>query len=209
MLIIVEHPLCACELTVVRDCRTDGPTFRAAMHRVGLHVCLEATRHLRVRAVPVVTPLEETSGYVLEHRVVAVPILRAGLMFLEPMMQILPRVEVGFIGLRRDEETLQPHEYYRKLPPLDVTTSIIVLDPMLATGGSSVAALERLRAAGVQDITVACAIAAPEGVERVEAVLPNVRIVAGGLDRCLNERGFILPGLGDAGDRAFGTENQL
>ncbi|MCX8051951.1 MAG: uracil phosphoribosyltransferase [Chlorobi bacterium] len=205
MLIVVEHPLCACDLTVVRDRRTDSALFRGAMHRIGMHVCLAATQHLALEPITVSTPLEETTGYKLARRVVAVPILRAGLMFLEPMIHVLPTVEVGFIGLRRDEETLQPTEYYWKVPPLDENASVVVLDPMLATGGSAAWAIERLVAAGARDVTLACAIAAPEGIERIETAFPDVRIVAAALDRQLDEHGFILPGLGDAGDRSFAT----
>lgn len=206
MLIVVEHPLCARELSIARDRRTDSAVFRQAMYRLGLHVCSVATQHLPLRSYPLRTPLEETTGYELAGRVVVVPILRAGLMFLEPMVQLLPTAQIGYIGLRRNEATLTAEEYYWRMPPIDTRTSVIVLDPMLATGGSVAAAIERLRAAGAQDITVACAIAAPEGIERIATAYPDVRIVAAAIDRQLDERGYILPGLGDAGDRACGTE---
>lgn len=206
MVIVVEHPLCACDLRTVRDRSTDSATFRQAMHRIGLHVCLAAVQHLPVQEVAVETPLERTTGAVLLSRVVAVPILRAGLMFLDAFLTVLPTAAVGYIGLRRNEQTLQPEQYYWRMPALDAQTSVVVLDPMLATGGSAAAAIEQLTCAGVRDITLACALAAPEGVERIMQAFPNVRIVAAALDRQLNDRGFILPGLGDAGDRAFGTE---
>ncbi|MCS7000927.1 MAG: uracil phosphoribosyltransferase [Bacteroidota bacterium] len=206
MLILVEHPLCAVDLTVVRDQGSDHTAFRAAMQRIGLHVCLQATRHLPVEPVAVETPLEQTTGYRLYHRIVAVPILRAGLLFLDPMLQVVPTAYVGFIGLRRQEDTLQVEHYYWRMPPLDERTAVVVLDPMLATGGSATAALLQLMQAGAQEITIACAIAAPEGVERIATMFPAVRIVAAALDRQLNAHGFIVPGLGDAGDRAFGTE---
>lgn len=203
---MVEHPLCARELSIARYQCSDGSVFRQAMYRVGLHVCSVATQDLPLRSYTLRTPLEETTGYELAVRVIAVPILRAGLMFLEPMLQLLPTAQIGFIGLRRDEATLTAEEYYWRMPPIGDQTSVIVLDPMLATGGSAAAAIERLYAAGAQDITLACAIAAPEGVNRIASAYPNVRIVAAAIDRQLDERGFILPGLGDAGDRACGTE---
>ncbi len=206
MLIVVDHPACACDLRTVRDRRTDSAAFRQAMHRIGLHVCIVATQHVAVRQVAVETPLEMTVGAELDRAIVAVPILRAGLMFLDAMLTIVPNAAVGYIGLRRNEQTLQPEQYYWRMPPLDARTNVVVLDPMLATGGSACSAIEQLKAAGASDITLACAIAAPEGVEHLTGVFPDVRIVTASLDRQLNDHGFILPGLGDAGDRAFGTE---
>jgi uracil phosphoribosyltransferase len=208
MLVVVEHPLCACDVRTVRDRHTDAATFRQAMHRIGLHVSLAALQHLPVRSVAVETPLEQTTGAMLDRHVVAVPILRAGLMFLDAFLTVLPNAAVGYVGLRRNEETLEPEQYYWRMPELDEQSSVVVLDPMLATGGSASAAIEQIASRGVRDITLACAIAAPEGIERIMHNYPEVRIVAAALDRQLNEHGFILPGLGDAGDRAFGTDNR-
>ncbi|GIV50814.1 MAG: uracil phosphoribosyltransferase [Candidatus Kapaibacterium sp.] len=206
MLIVVEHPLCSHDIAIVRDRRSDSATFRRAMHRIGLHVCLAATQHLPTQPTNVETPLEEATCSIVARPIVAVAILRAGLMLLEPMLELVPGARVGYLGLRRDEATLQPEQYYRRLPPLDERSSVVLLDPMVATGGSAAAAVEVLLESGARDITLACVLAAPEGIARLSASYPALRIVTAMIDRELDQRGYIRPGLGDAGDRAFGTE---
>lgn len=206
MLIVVEHPLCLHDVAIVRDRRSDRATFRRAMHRIGLHVCLAATQHLPTQQTNIETPLEEATCSIVARPIVAVAILRAGLMLLEPMLELAPGARVGYLGLRRDEATLQPEQYYRRLPPLDEHSSVVLLDPMVATGGRAAAAVEVLLESGARDITLACVLAAPEGIARLSASYPALRIVTAVIDRELDQRGYIRPGLGDAGDRAFGTE---
>lgn len=206
MLVVVEHPLCCHDVAIVRDRRSDSATFRRAMHRIGFHVCLAATQHLPTQPARVETPLEETTCSVITRPIVAVAILRAGLLLLDPILELAPGARVGYLGVRRDEATLQPEQYYRRLPAIDEHTSVVVLDPMVATGGSATVAVATLLDAGARDITLACVLAAPEGIARLSTTYPMLRIVTAVLDRELDQRGFIRPGLGDAGDRAFGTE---
>lgn len=205
MLIVVEHPLLASDLTRLRDRATDATTFRQLFRRVGMHLTIAATHSLDVEPVAVETPLEQTLGLQLTQRIVAVAILRAGLLLLEPFLELVPTAHVGYVGLRRDEATLEPQQYYWRVPQLDEQRAVFVLDPMLATGGSACAALAQVFAHGGRKVTLVCALAAPEGIERVHSVYPTVRIVTAAVDRQLSAQGFILPGLGDAGDRAFGT----
>jgi uracil phosphoribosyltransferase len=179
--------------------------FRAAVHRIGLHIAAETLKHLPATQQQVTTPLETTTVNVIYGNVVVVPILRAGMGLLEPFLTLCPSASVGFIGLKRNEQTLHPDEYYRNLPPSDTTTTFIVIDPMLATGGSMVATLDLISPLPHQKVLVACLIGAPEGVHAVESSHPEVDIVIAALDRELNDVGYIVPGLGDAGDRLFGT----
>jgi uracil phosphoribosyltransferase len=206
MLTIVDHPLCAHDLAIVRNRQSDSATFRQAMHRIGLHICCAATQHLAVQEVRIETPLEMTTCSVVARPIVAVAILRAGLLLLDPMLELAPSARVGYLGIRRNEQTLQPERYYFRLPPVDEQCSVVILDPMVATGGSAESAVESLYEAGAQDITLACVLASPMGIERLLQRYSTLRIVAAALDRELDQRGFIRPGLGDAGDRAYGTE---
>lgn len=205
MVTILDHPLVRCDTSTLRSKTTPTPVFRTALKRLALFLAEAATRTLAVSRCDIETPLEYTSGYVPAQDVVLLPVLRAGLSLLDPFLTVLPEASVGYIGLKRDEATLQPREYYFNIPTSTPTTVTIILDPMLATGGSICAALERLHLEGVQHCVVASVIAAPEGVERVLAQYPGTPIVTAALDRCLNEQGYILPGLGDAGDRINGT----
>jgi uracil phosphoribosyltransferase len=204
-LTVVDHPLAAHWLTELRDRATPPERFRVATRRLATILVIAATDDLPTRQVTVETPLEEAKAQRLEATVVAVPILRAGLGLLDAVTDLLPKVQVGYAGLERDETTLQPSSYYLKVPDLD-GRSVLLLDPMLATGGSAAFACRLLRERGAADIRLVCVVAAPEGVERLAGEHPDVRVITGALDARLNDVGYILPGLGDFGDRLFGTE---
>ncbi len=204
-LTVVDHPLAAHLLTALRDRTTAPPIFRTLTKRLTLALVLEAVRGIDTREVEVETPLERTAGRVVAGDLVAVPILRAGLGMLEAVTELFPEVAVGYVGLERDEASLQPNAYYEKMPPL-TGRHVLVLDPMLATGGSGSAACRAVRAGSPADIRFVCVVAAPEGLAKMEAEHPDVPIFAAALDRQLNDRGYIMPGLGDFGDRLFGTE---
>lgn len=204
MLHVLTHPLAAHALTHLRDRTTKPATFRTLAHQLGLLLALESTRDLPTRAHLVDTPLETHPGQVLAHGLVAVPILRAGLGLVQPYLDLFPDVAVGYVGLERDHQTAVARSYYRKLPPL-AGKRVLCLDPMLATGGSAVQALDLLREAGATDLALVVIVAAPEGVAAVEAAHPTVPIFTAVLDRELNALKYILPGLGDFGDRLYGT----
>jgi uracil phosphoribosyltransferase len=201
---VVDHPLSAHLLASLRDERTSPPVFRTLAKRLALALTIEAIRDLPVRRVRVRTPLEETTGSTLPE-LVAVPILRAGLGMLEAVTELVPEVAVGYIGLERDEASLRPQSYYRKLPDVS-ERHVLVLDPMLATGGSGSAATAAVRGGAPASVRFVCVVAAPEGIAKMEADHPDVPIFTAAIDRQLNEHGYILPGLGDFGDRLFGTE---
>jgi uracil phosphoribosyltransferase len=201
---VVDHPLAGHLLTQLRDQNTAPPVFRTLAKRLALALALEAIRDLPTVEVEVQGPLEPAKGRVLGD-LVAVPILRAGLGMLEAVTELFPEVAVGYIGLERDEASLQPQSYYRKLPPV-AGRHVLVLDPMLATGGSGSAATAAVREGGPASIRFVCVVSAPEGIARMEADHPDVSIFTAAVDRQLNEHGYILPGLGDFGDRLFGTE---
>ena len=201
---VVQHPLVKHILTRLRDASTEPAQFRALARQLTLLLAVEATRDLPVREHTVQTPLETTQGHSLAQPIVAVPILRAGLGMLEAITELFTDVRVGYIGLERDEATAVARAYYCKLPPIGASR-VLLLDPMLATGGSAAQAIEVLLKAGAQDIVHVCVVAAPEGVRLLNARFPQVRIVAASIDRGLNDRKFILPGLGDFGDRLYGT----
>jgi len=202
---VVDHPLAGHLLAQIRNRETSPPVFRTLAKRLALALTLEAIRDLPTERVDVETPLERTTGRVLGE-LVAVPILRAGLGMLEAVTELFPEVAVGYIGLERDEASLQPQSYYRKLPPV-TGRHVLVLDPMLATGGSGSAACAALKEAGAPaTIRFVCVVAAPEGLARMQADHPDVAIFTAAIDRQLDDHGYILPGLGDFGDRLFGTE---
>jgi uracil phosphoribosyltransferase len=201
---VVDHPLAGHLLTQLRDRNTAPPVFRTLAKRLALALALEAIRDLPTVEVEVQGPLEPAKGRVLGD-LVAVPILRAGLGMLEAVTELFPEVAVGYIGLERDEASLQPQSYYRKLPPV-AGRHVLVLDPMLATGGSGSAATAAVREGGPASIRFVCVVSAPEGIAKMEADHPDVPIFTAAVDRQLNEHGYILPGLGDFGDRLFGTE---
>lgn len=204
MLTVLRHPLAEHLLTRLRDETTAPDTFRALSHQLGLLLAVEATRDLPLRSFAVNTPLEPHTGGVLARGLVVVPILRAGLGMVQPYLDLFPEVSVGYVGLERDHATAQARSYYCKLPPL-AGKRVLCVDPMLATGGSAVQALDLLREAGAEDLALVVVVAAPEGVAAVEARHPGVAIHTAALDRGLNERKYILPGLGDFGDRLYGT----
>jgi len=202
---LVQHPVTQDALTYLRDKSTTASRFRRLAHRVSLILAIEATRKLPMTLARVETPLEQARGEVLDANVVVVPVLRAGLGMVDAVLEILPYARVGHIGLQRDEHTAIASQYYSKLPAdLSASTALIV-DPMLATGGSAVAAITMLENAGVRDIRLLCIVAAPEGIAAVEAAAPKVQIFTPVIDRGLNAQKFILPGLGDFGDRLYGT----
>ena len=203
----VSHPLAQHKLGLLRDERTSTADFRRLVNELTLLLTYEATKGLATEQVEISTPLEATSVPRISGKKVAVcPILRAGVGMLDGVLSLVSGARVGFIGMYRDEETLEPQEYYVKLPVDVAERDVIVLDPMLATGNSTTAAVDVIKNAGATSIRLIAIIAAPEGIERVQAAHPDVAIVVAGIDRGLNERGFIVPGLGDAGDRLYGTK---
>lgn len=202
---VSQHPLVLHKLTVLRDIHTDHRSFRGLVRELALLLCYEATQDLVLSPRTVTTPMGEARGYKAEDSIGLVPILRAGLGLVDGVMELLPHVQVWHIGLYRDEKTLRPVEYYNKLPTEPTVKMCLVLDPMLATGGSAVATVNILKQWGVSRIKFLGLIAAPEGIERLTKAHPDVPIHVGAVDERLNEIGFIVPGLGDAGDRQFGT----
>jgi uracil phosphoribosyltransferase len=202
----VRHPLVQHKLGLLRDQATSTADFRRLVNELTLLLTYEATKDLATEEVEVETPLERTRVQRISGKKVAVcPILRAGVGMLDGVLSLLSGARVGFIGLYRDERTLQPVEYYVKLPQDIAQRDVIVLDPMLATGNSTAAAVDIVKRAGATSIVLISILAAPEGIQRVTSAHPEVRIVVAAVDRCLDERGFIVPGLGDAGDRLYGT----
>lgn len=201
-----EHPLVRHKLTVLRQTDTGVRRFRELAWELTTLLAYEALADLAVAKKTVTTPLDQAAGYVLAERVALVPVLRAGLGMVDPVWNLLPEAQVGHIGLYRDEETLQPVEYYSKLPPANQVDVCLLLDPMLATGGSAVAACNILKRWGLLRIKYVGLIAAPEGIARLHQVHPDVDIHIAAADCCLNDKGYIVPGLGDAGDRLFGTK---
>ncbi len=201
----IDHPLIADELTRLREPACGSAEFRQRMRRIASLMVPFVTEGLETHVVPCATPLEITSGRHLARGITLVPVLRAGLAFLDGFLDLMPQASVAHIGLARNERTLLPEPYYMKHPPSLHERDIIVLDPMLATGGSAVEAVRRMREAGAGNVRFACLVASPEGVAVMETAYPEVPVYAAALDRCLNEKGYILPGLGDAGDRMFGT----
>ncbi len=204
-LTVVSNPLVKRDVTILRDHSTEPPAFRAALSRVSYAIAIEIGKSIELIEHDVQTPLEITKGYKLKHQVVLVPVLRAGLSMVSSFLEMIPDAKVGHIGLQRDEKTLEPVDYYYKTPKNLDTSLTILLDPMLATGGSAVASFNYLKKKGAANCVLACLIAAPEGVEKMISEHPEVPIYTAALDRQLNEQGFIMPGLGDAGDRTFGT----
>ena len=204
---VMDHPLIQHKIGLLRREETGSRDFRALVGEIAMLMCYEATRDLKLEDVKITTPICETTAKQLEGKKLAiVPILRAGIGMVEGMLALIPAAKVGHIGLYRDPETLEPVEYYCKLPADCDEREVFVVDPMLATGGSCAAAIELLKAKGVKKIRFLCTIAAPEGVESMRREHPDVDLYIGALDDHLNDHGYIVPGLGDAGDRIFGTK---
>jgi len=202
---LIDHPLVKRDITILRDEKTDGEKFRAAISRISVILAVDLFKNVQLTEIEVQSPLEKTKGHKLAYEIVVVPVLRAGLGMVNGFLQVLPNAKVGHIGLERDEETLDPKEYYYKTPKNLSEHLVIVVDPMLATGGSASAALSFLKKRGAVHPIFTCIVASPEGVEKLKERHPDVKIFAATLDRQLNDKGYILPGLGDAGDRTFGT----
>jgi uracil phosphoribosyltransferase len=204
---VVDHPLAQHKLGLLRDEETPTQFFRQLVNELAVLLTYEVTKDLPVEEVEISTPLERmTVPRISGKKVAVVPILRAGIGMLDGVLSLLTAARVGFIGLYRDVQTLQPVEYYVKLPADVADRDVILLDPMLATGNSTTAAVEILRKAGAESVRMIAILAAPEGLERVHAAHPDVHVVVAAIDRALDERGYIVPGLGDAGDRLYGTK---
>lgn len=202
----IDHPLLQHKLTLLRDRGTGPKEFRELLAEAAALIAYEALRDAPMRKVTVETPLMKTEGLVLRSQVAIVPVLRAGLGMAEGVLRLLPAARVGHIGLFRDEEAIRPVEYYRKLPEDIAERTVLLVDPMLATGGSAVAAIRAVLSAGAKDLRLCCIVAAPPGVAAVESNFPDVGIYAASLDEGLNDQAYIVPGLGDAGDRLYGTK---
>jgi len=205
-LTVLRHPLIQHKLTLLRDKRTGIRDFRLLVGEIAMFMAYEATQDLPVEPIDIETPLERTRGVrIAGKKLTLVPILRAGLGMVEGITQLIPSARIGHVGLARDHDTLRPVDYYFKVPEGAESRAFFVLDPVVATGGSAAAAVTALKEAGARAVRLLCLVAAPPGVERMRDLHPDVRIYAAALDRELDRRGYILPGLGDAGDRLFGT----
>lgn len=202
----INHPLIQHKLTILRSTGTDTKSFRENLNEIAKLMTYEATKTLKLNEVEVTTPLMTTTGYELQDRLAIVPILRAGLGMMDGILDLVPTAKVGHIGVYRNEETLEPVYYYCKLP-VDITSrKVIVVDPMLATGGSAVYAIDYLKSQGVKDIIFMCLVSAPEGIAKLLQKHPDVSIYTAKIDQGLTNEGYIYPGLGDCGDRIFGTK---
>jgi len=201
----IDHPVIHTKLAELRDFTTDHSKFRNLLEEIAMMMTYEVTRDWPTTIKPLQTPLEKMTGRVLARQVTLVPILRAGLGMASGVLKILPDARIGHLGVYRDDKTLEPVSYYQKLPPDIAATEVLLIDPMLATGGSSSAAVTVLKRAGVMSMRFVCLVAAPEGIQTLHRSHPEIPIYCAAIDRQLNEKGYILPGLGDAGDRIFGT----
>lgn len=204
---IFDHPLIQHKTTILRQTTTSNKEFRELVEEITMLMCYEALRDLPLEEVEIETPLTKTRQKLIKGKKLAVvPILRAGLGMVNGLLNLIPSAKVGHIGMYRDEETMEPHEYYCKLPKDIEERLIVVVDPMLATGGSAIDAISQIKSYGGKNIKFLCLIAAPEGVDALTKAHPDVEIYCANVDECLNERCYIVPGLGDAGDRIFGTK---
>ena len=202
---LIDSSIVKRDITILRDKNSTPEKFRVVVKRLSQFLAVEISKQFKLEEFEVETPLEKTIGYKLSHEIVIVPVLRAGLGMVDGFLRIIPEANVGHIGMQRNEETLEPEVYYFKTPKNLSEDKVLVIDPMLATGGSASAALNYLKEQGAKDIIFACIVAAPKGIKKIEKDHPDVAIYGTALDRELNDKGFILPGLGDAGDRTFGT----
>ena len=205
--IILDHPLIKHKISILRKKDTSTKEFRELISELAMFLCFEALNDVELEKVKIETPITETDGYLLdEDKYAFVPILRAGMGMIDGVLRVIPNAKIGHIGLFRNEETLEPVEYYCKLPKKIEDKTVIILDPMLATGGSACAAISMIKKRGVIKIKFLSIICAPEGVKKIQSEYPDVEIYSASLDSHLNESGYIVPGLGDAGDRIFGTK---
>lgn len=205
--VIISHPLIKHKLTILKDKNTGTKEFRELINEIAMFLCYEAMNDAKLDQCEVETPLCKTTGYLLnENKYAFIPILRAGIGMVEGVTKVIPNAKIGHIGLYRDEETFEPIKYYYKVPKDISKREVILLDPMLATGGSASASIAMLKENGAKSIKFLCVIAAPEGIERILKDHPDTKIYCAEVDDCLNENGYIVPGLGDAGDRIFGTK---
>lgn len=204
---LVDHPCVQHKLAIIRDVETGHKRFRELATEITKFVCYEALKNIKTKEVVVDTPVAPATCRKIDTDIVVVPILRAGVGMLEGILELVPTARVGFVGLYRDEETKQPITYYERFPRQIRGGTCIVIDPMLATGGSTVAALDLLKGSGAENIVVVCIVTCPEGIALVEEAHPDVKIYAAAIDEKLNEKSYIVPGLGDAGDRLFGTSH--
>lgn len=203
--VVVQHPLAQCHLAAIRAAATPAHEFRRHINMLARMLFLEATRELPVQEISVQTPLTQTHGAQLARPLVCVPILRAGLGLLDGILPLVPEATIAHVGIKRNEETALPHAYYANLPPNLAAADVFVLDPMLATGGSACEAVRQLKEAGALRLTMICVVSCPEGLAAMEQAHPDVPIVTAAIDDGLNDKCYIVPGLGDAGDRYFGT----
>jgi uracil phosphoribosyltransferase len=207
MHIQIDHPCVQHKLSLIRNVETGHKKFRELATEITEFVCYEALKNINTREVDVQTPLEVAKCRMIDHDIVVVPVLRAGVGMLEGILELVPTARVGFVGLYRAEETKQPVAYYERFPPQAKNGTCIIIDPMLATGGSTVAAIDQLKDYGAKDIIVICIVTCPEGLALVEEKHPEVPVYTAAIDKYLNENKYIVPGLGDAGDRLFGTSH--
>jgi len=205
-LTVIDHPLILRDVSTLRDKKTPNHLFRTTLSRVAGMMAFEVTKDFSIVKYTLRTPIEKTKGYKLRDNIVIVPVLRAGLGMVEGFMNVLPEARVGHVGLYRDEETLEPVDYYSKFPKTLAESLVLLIDPMLATGGSAKAALTFLKQRNAKNIRLVCLVASPAGIRIVQKNHPDVSIFCAVVDRGLNNKGYIVPGLGDAGDRTFGTD---
>lgn len=205
--VILNHPLIEHKMSLLRDEKRSMPEFKMLLDEIGFLMVYEVTKELKLKDVEITTPVAKTKAKKLEEHPILVTILRAGLGLLDPFMKLMPNSKVGFLGMDRDEVTLKPRSYYDKIPKMALKSGVLLIDPMLATGGSALNAIDFLISKGVTKITFICLVAAPEGIKAINDKYPDIKIIAAALDEKLNDKGYIVPGLGDAGDRIFGTED--
>ena len=204
---LIDHPCVQHKLAIIRDVETGHKSFRELATEITKFICYEALKNIEVKEVTVQTPVAEAKCQNIDTDVVVVPILRAGVGMLEGILELVPTARVGFVGLYRDEETKQPVSYYQRMPTQVKGGTCIIIDPMLATGGSTIAAIDLLKESGAGKIVVVCIVTCPEGLALVAEAHPDVPVYTAAIDDCLNEKKYIVPGLGDAGDRLFGTSH--
>ncbi len=204
---ILNHPLIDHKMSLLRDKKRKMPEFKMLLEEIGFLMVYEVTKGLKLKDTLIETPVAVSKAKKLDTHPILVTILRAGLGLLDPFMKLMPNSKVGFLGMDRDEITLQPRSYYDKIPKQALENRVLLIDPMLATGGSALNAIDFLVGKGVKNITFVCLVAAPEGIKAINDKYPDIEIYAAALDEKLNDKGYIVPGLGDAGDRIFGTED--